>query len=840
VGQDLPEPIVARVNDQFGAAMSGVSVDFAVTIGGGSVSTASAVTDASGQVSANWRLGTKSGPQRATATVSDTGVRTAFSTTGLADAPADLIEVSGNNQVAPRNEAVGAPLVVRVDDQYGNRVPGVSVAFAVQMGGGSLNPGSVDTDVNGEAATAWTLGDPEGQQTVEVTAAALPAASILFQAQSVNFNVFSISPDTLVEGQTLTITGEGFDPNNLGNNVVTIDGITAAVTAATTTQLTVTVPQFDCRPTRVVGVTLGLGGFTLPPLDRPLRPAEFVSLAVGDAGLLLDPATFCLQFEAFPAGGDAYIVGVGATAETPPGAMAITMTGTAGQRPSGSPSGTQDPAPLPARSAGRPRTLPIQDVASLEEKRAHLTAELELRQREREFLFERRASLMKPPVRAPGAVAEVPSVGDTLRFRVPNIGLDANSCTEFTEITTVVRAVGDAGIFVSDTANPTADALTDADIEAARDTFDIHIFDVDTLYFGPTVDLDMNGHVLVVLTIQVNKMREGRVAGFVSAADLFERSPSGCVSSDGGEIFYSHVPDPDDEAGTGPQSKQSVLNQMSSLIAHEFAHVIQLERRIIELQATALPASWELEGQATLAEEVVAHSIFGNGPGQDLGGSVVLEEPTASWYQPSFVQLAFYYGWGPVEDDADRRNANAPELCTLFGNRFINGPPDVACDPFWFYGASWSFQRQILDRFGPRHPGGEAGLARNWIDANPSLEGVQNVEALLGMEFDSLFAAWAAMHWVDGRVAGINPSFQTTSWDLFDIFQGVREAARLKPQERQFADFEHSASIMAGSTLYTRLSAAGARPAFSLRVTASTGAPLSGVLQPQLWIVREQ
>jgi hypothetical protein len=66
--QALPNPIVALVTDFSGNPVSGVTVTFAVTAGGGSLSGIQSVTDAQGQASATWTLGQNIGPNTVTAT----------------------------------------------------------------------------------------------------------------------------------------------------------------------------------------------------------------------------------------------------------------------------------------------------------------------------------------------------------------------------------------------------------------------------------------------------------------------------------------------------------------------------------------------------------------------------------------------------------------------------------------------------------------------------------------------------------------------------------------------------------------------------------------------------
>jgi hypothetical protein len=428
----------------------------------------------------------------------------------------------------------------------------------------------------------------------------------------------------------------------------------------------------------------------------------------------------------------------------------------------------------------------------------------------------------------------VPSVGDTIRFRVINF-VGPDYCSNYNEILTKVRVVGSAGIWVTDTLNPTADSLTLAEIQASSNTFDTNIYATDVAYFGAPSDLDANSRVFVVLTVQVNKIPLG-VAGFVFGGDLFNRAS--CASSNLGEIFYSHVPDPTNVVGTGARTKASVLGQMPSLIAHEFTHNIQFSRRLVLASGNSL-SSWEAEGQAVLAEEVVGHSVLGKMPGQDYGAAVAFQPGLGDrWYGftggGAFYVLALYYGWLGGSTKA----VSAPELCTLFGNTSLVTP----CDAFAFYGASWAFQRYVSDRFGPGYTGGEAALNRDLIGKNVTLIGVANIQGLgLGVGFDSLFSQWAGMLYVDGRVGGAAAPLTMTSWDMFNVFSSLSsDALRLVPLSRTFAAFADSRSVRGGSNAYTVLSAAAARPALGLRVRDAGDAALATGMKPQLWIVRLQ
>lgn len=75
ISTTLPQPLTVQVyNNGFPAA--GVTLNFSITSGGGSLSTQTATTDANGQASVNWQLGRSVYPQTNTVAVSGSGLNT--------------------------------------------------------------------------------------------------------------------------------------------------------------------------------------------------------------------------------------------------------------------------------------------------------------------------------------------------------------------------------------------------------------------------------------------------------------------------------------------------------------------------------------------------------------------------------------------------------------------------------------------------------------------------------------------------------------------------------------------------------------------------------------------
>jgi hypothetical protein len=168
-----PPPSVV-IEDQNGSPMSGVTVTFAVASGGGSVSGATAISDASGIATVgSWTLGPTAGPNVLNATSGTLSV-VAFTATSTAGAAASLAKNAGDNQSASAGSAVTVPPAVIVKDANGNPKSGVSVTFAVVSGGGSITGATVSTNASGIATVgSWTLGPVAGANTLSATSGSL-------------------------------------------------------------------------------------------------------------------------------------------------------------------------------------------------------------------------------------------------------------------------------------------------------------------------------------------------------------------------------------------------------------------------------------------------------------------------------------------------------------------------------------------------------------------------------------------------------------------------------------------------------------------------------------------
>ena len=184
--RETDEPVQVRVISRSGDGLSGVTVTFEVTAGGGSVPSSSAVSDADGIASAGlWTMGDP-GPQELRATAPGVN-RVIFRATALAAPVAELVAVEGDGQRTEIGLPVRIAPRVRAEDADGNAVADTRVAFSAS-GDGRVEPGEVTTDSAGFAAVdRWILGRTPGTTytlTASVANADGTSATATFSAEA--------------------------------------------------------------------------------------------------------------------------------------------------------------------------------------------------------------------------------------------------------------------------------------------------------------------------------------------------------------------------------------------------------------------------------------------------------------------------------------------------------------------------------------------------------------------------------------------------------------------------------------------------------------------------------
>lgn len=658
-----------------------------------------------------------------------------------------------------------------------------------------LQPGNVTITATSEGRA--------GTAAITVTA---PPAIVLTQ----------VTPATLTEGQAATITGTGFSAT-AGENRVTIGGVIAAVTTASATSLTVTVPG-TCLPKGApAAVEVAIGTRVSNTLSPPITPAAFAALAAGQQ-FIADAGDFrCVQLDA-AAGAERYLIGV---VSTEPATELRTLTIEADVP------GTAGPvAPLDAAVTPRGWTAPLdlRELRRRERWMGHVAATAAAWDRGRDT-WQRLAGRSGPSA-APAAVPSVPGTvteGQMLPVRVPTFG--GTGCNQFETVTALVRRISPEAIFLEDQGNPAPVDIAIINQAAAAFT-PIQAIDIDQ--FGDPGDRDGNGRIVIVITKEVNRNSRSAL-GFVSGGDAL--LTTACASSNEGEFFYAKAPDPTGQYQGGVYTAGDLAEDFSNLLAHEFAHIIQVARR--RAVGGAFMASFMAEGLATAAQEIVGMQTLGLMAGGNYGRNVVYS--TFGGDPRSFFgyvgDLLAYFGF----DFAGAAVPGAPEQCTWSGGTSAGGAPNGPCafGTRLAYGVTWSIIKQAIDR----HHGGAAGqkaILRAFSEYTGAA-GYAELETVLGRPLSRLLAEWAPSLYLDDRVPLV-PAFQIANWNIRSVASAWNSPnAELRPRVRGFGDFGEEVMLRGGSTVFYEVSGAN-RPALAFRVR--TPGQRSTPANVAVWAVR--
>jgi hypothetical protein len=226
-GEELAEPLSVRVSDGRGRFLAGAEVEFLASPEGGAMrATDPAVsdsvnrsthagrgivvtTDSLGVARAIWELGYKAGPQTATAIVPDLSPLE-MAAIARPGPPARLEVAGGHGQIGLAGEMLREPLVARLSDQFGNRVPDAVVDWEVVAGAGELPSDPSRTDASGEASARITLGPDVQLHTVRASYGTLEPVE--FVALGVSALGWDDAGDTFSDG----ISGDVVLPDVVG------------------------------------------------------------------------------------------------------------------------------------------------------------------------------------------------------------------------------------------------------------------------------------------------------------------------------------------------------------------------------------------------------------------------------------------------------------------------------------------------------------------------------------------------------------------------------------------------------------------------------------------------
>ena len=396
---------------------------------------------------------------------------------------------------------------------------------------------------------------------------------------------------------------------------------------------------------------------------------------------------------------------------------------------------------------------------------------------------------------APGlSLSVVPSTAQVGQFVTLNANTES-ACSSPDLRTGRVAAVSKKAIIVADTSNP-ASGYTDADYASMASTFDNLVDPTDTKAFGSPTDIDGNGHVVLFFTRAVNELTPAKstsyVAGFFYARDLFPSTPSpdfdACAGSNGGEMFYLLVPDPNGVVNGNKFTKDNVTRVVIATLGHEYQHLINASRRMyVNTDATDFEVTWLDEGLSHVAEELLFYAETGLAPRANIDATTLR---SSSAYVDAFNEDAI---------------SNFSRLESYLGAPSSNSP-FADNDDLATRGATWSFLRYAAD-----HTGSDDGTT--WYQlVNSTTTGVANLQRVFGTDLTALARDWATSVFADD-VASTDARYQQPSWNLRSIFAALESTGAYPLSTVALGASPMTMSVDGGSAAYLRFAVSAGQTA---------------------------
>jgi hypothetical protein len=354
------------------------------------------------------------------------------------------------------------------------------------------------------------------------------------------------------------------------------------------------------------------------------------------------------------------------------------------------------------------------------------------------------------------------------------------SASSFARVTATLQYDGTRGLIYADDTQPTG-SFTPGDYAAFGAQFDNEIYPTDTNAFGAPTDIDENGKVIILFTPVVNDLTPDgtAVSGFISGFFLINDLAPGIFpagTSNGAEIFYAMVPDPNAEYGNA-FSKSIVESVVPGTLAHEFEHMISMGYRYVTLTNGTDPRyiqqTWLEEGMAHIAEDL-NHMDTQN----ILRGNLFLGEPYAT---------------------------------SLLGNAELR-PYNV--DTLEQRGGIFLFLRYLGDQLGNQ-------IFRTMV-RGPEV-GTATVEKVTKMNFYASVADYLAALYLSDRGITSDPTYEYTSFNIQTDF------GPLLVGSHAVSDGAFSGEVRSATGSFYRITG-GEAPAVRVRVSSSNSSKIQAIL----------
>ncbi len=400
---------------------------------------------------------------------------------------------------------------------------------------------------------------------------------------------------------------------------------------------------------------------------------------------------------------------------------------------------------------------------------------------------------LPPDVRRAGAIPATARVGDTLTV---NVNVDS-SCSAPTYRKARVTAISTRAIVLSDTSNP-AGGFTDADFQRFATRFDTLIYPLDVSVFGAPTDIDNNGRIAVIFTVEINRQTPRNATSFTGgitfSRDLFPvvgtARAKPCPTSNEAEAFYLLAPDPLGTINANRRTKGFVDSTTTAVLAHEFQHLINQGRRLYVTNSPTFESTWLDEALAHVAEELLFFREAGLAPRTNL---------TAA----------------DIQAPAARANAFDQDMSGNLGRyreylqATATSSPYSKIDALSTRGAAYNFLRYLVDHNATT----DADVFTRLVNSPDS--GTANVRGVFGDDLPGHVRDWSVSQLVDD-VGIADPDLLQLSWNWRSVMTARTGSYPLRVQRMTSGSTYSSSAVPGGSVFYTLGVPAGTSATISL------------------------
>jgi len=589
-------------------------------------------------------------------------------------------------------------------------------------------------------------------------------ATITIHAQSAPV-VTAIAPSELQPGIAATITGQNFSTMPSVNSV-SIDGVPVQVTAATATQLNITLPpttSFPCEATHVAPLVISTGPGLVTTSPQLLASAPQDSLNVGDAYLWSKDASRCNEFVK---GHGLYLLTIsnGGTSTSPWAGFSF-MVDTGSVTTAATPSAARIPIPTFSRSlvptVARGGPAPGVLRINMDSVRRAATAHRDLLEKSRKLAARlgsplpalRRAARLK--VSTDLVASAVPDTGTRMFIRVPRLDTP-EFCSDYRTIQARVVYTGPHSIILEDVQAPAAGWMDDY-YRSVGTEFDQTTYNIITNNFGDPMAMDQSlgapGRVTMVFTPVVNEMGP---TGFVVSCDFY---PSDVVpSSNQREMFYAVVPTTTTYGWNGQFTPDVWKHIIRGTIAHETKHIASMAEHFAR-QAPQQEESWLEEGTAMHAMELWSRTVTQmKWKGGNNYSSALYCDVRPTWSSCAGQPYTMFDHFVYLHDFLTPSEQHTPLGST--------GPSDAS-----FYGSVWWLVRWAVDQYAA-----DEGAFFRALTQEPALTGVANLSARTGKSWSDLLRDWSLATLTSYEMPAFTPHdarLTTPTWQLRSVFDGM-------------------------------------------------------------------